>query len=277
MAIELVTGHAGSAHVSSEDVGLYQSLTAGSGRYVLGDAPTLTMTDANTLSISACSLLVDGRYVRLTGTNTLAIQSGAQTGQRIDIVYVRYAQASDGTESAALGVKTGETATTATAPTLDYTGSILDGDQNVDIEVARVTLDALTPTATWTLPVLESLSGLAGAINGGSIAPASTETGTLQVGGGSTAARIYFGTKIIRGNGSMWQVLFTPEEFARAFGRAFDNSKDFFCVMNGDQAAFNTSFYSAIWHGTNGMVVTYSMNASTSQVLRVNYLAILGA
>lgn len=164
MAIELVTGHAGSAHVSSEDIGIYQSLTAGTGRYVLGDAPTLTMTDANTLSISPCSLLVDGRYVRLTGTNTLTINSGAQTGQRIDIIYVRYAQASDGTESAALGVKTGDTATTATAPTLDYTGSILDGDQNVDIEIARVTLDALTPTASWTLGALDSLSGLASAL-----------------------------------------------------------------------------------------------------------------
>lgn len=272
MAIELVTGHAGSAHVSSEDVGLYQSLTAGSGRYVLGDAPTLTMTDANTLTVSPCSLLVDGRYVRLTGTNTLTIQSGAQTGQRIDIVYVRYAQASDGTESASLGVKTGDTATTATAPTLDYTGSVLDGDQNVDIEIARVTLDGLTPTATWTLPTWAlpiSHGGTGSTTAGGAL----TELGVnLLLASGGTA-KVYVGTKIVSASGASYSALFTSSEMLSKFGRAFNQATDFIAVMNGDADAFNQELYAAAYHwdGTIGL----RFGGSQTSQARINYLLVM--
>lgn len=272
MAIELVTGHAGSAHVSSEDVGLYQSLTAGSGRYVLGDAPTLTMTDANTLSISPCSLLVDGRYVRLTGTNTIAILSGAQTGQRIDIVYVRYAQASDGTESASLGVKTGDTATTATAPTLDYTGSILDGDQTVDIEIARVTLDGLTPTATWTLPTWAlpiSHGGTGSTTASGALAGLGVN---LLLASGGTA-KVYVGTKIVSASGVNYNTLFTNSEMLSMFGRAFRQGTDFIAVMNGDADAFNRELYAVDYH-LNGNIGIRFGGSQTSPV-RINYLLVM--
>lgn len=158
MAIELVTGHSGAAHVSGADAGAMHAGICGSDSYVLGAVPSVTMSDANTLVIQPCDLMVEGRHVRLSGTNTLSIRSGAQTGKRNDLVYVRYRyDSSTGTESAKLGVKEGTTATTATDPALDNPSSVLDGATIADVAIARVSLDALTPTATWLLPQLPTL------------------------------------------------------------------------------------------------------------------------
>ena len=158
MAIELVTGHSGAAHVSGADAGAMHAGICGSDSYVLGAVPSVTMSDANTLVIQPCDLMVEGRHVRLSGTNTLSIRSGAQTGKRNDLVYVRYTyDSSTGTESAKLGVKEGTTATTATDPALDNPSSVLDGATIADVAIARVSLDALTPTATWLLPKLPTL------------------------------------------------------------------------------------------------------------------------
>lgn len=161
MAIELVTGHSGAAHVSGADAGAMHAGICGSDSYVLGAVPSVTMSDANTLVIQPCDLMIEGRHVRLSGTNTLSIRSGAQTGKRNDLVYVRYAyDSSTGVESAKLGVKEGTTATTASDPALDNPSSVLDGATIADVAICRVSLDALTPTATWLLPQLPTLASM---------------------------------------------------------------------------------------------------------------------
>lgn len=166
MAIELVTGHSGAAHVSGADAGAMHAGICGSDSYVLGAVPSVTMSDANTLVIQPCDLMVEGRHVRLSGTNTLSIRSGAQTGKRNDLVYVRYTyDSSTGVESAKLGVKEGTTATTATDPALDNPSSVLDGATIADVAIARVSLDALTPTATWLLPQLPTLKALGDSVS----------------------------------------------------------------------------------------------------------------
>ena len=166
MAIELVTGHGGAAHVSGADAGAMHAGICGSDSYVLGAVPSVTMSDANTLVIQPCDLMIEGRHVRLSGTNTLSIRSGAQTGKRNDLVYVRYTyDASTGVESAKLGVKEGTTATTATDPALDNPSSVLDGATIADVAIARVSLDALTPTATWLLPQLPTLKALGDSVS----------------------------------------------------------------------------------------------------------------
>lgn len=160
MAVELITGHSGSAHVSGADVGALLAGVGGSGSYVLGEPPSVTMIDANTLSISPCELLLQGRHVRLTGTNTLSVHSGSQSGMRADLACVRYSRATDGTgtESASLVMVEGKTGTDAADPALPNPSSVLDGAGTADVAVCRVTLDALTPTATWLLPRLLPLA-----------------------------------------------------------------------------------------------------------------------
>ena len=184
MAIELVTGHSGAAHVSGADAGAMHAGICGSDSYVLGAVPSVTMSDANTLVIQPCDLMVEGRHVRLSGTNTLSIRSGAQTGKRNDLVYVRYTyDSSTGTESAKLGVKEGTTATTATDPALDNPSSVLDGATIADVAIARVSLDAFTPTATWLLPQLPTLKALGDSV--------SQNTTTLKALGDSVSQMAY--------------------------------------------------------------------------------------
>lgn len=193
MAIELVTGHSGAAHVSGADAGAMHAGICGSDSYVLGAVPSVTMSDANTLTIQPCDLMVEGRHVRLSGTNTLSIRSGAQTGKRNDLVYVRYTyDSSTGTESAKLGVKEGTTATTATDPALDNPSSVLDGATIADVAIARVSLDALTPTATWLLPQLPTLKALGDSVSPVTLSPDFADAGTKKyfVGGFWRVGRI---------------------------------------------------------------------------------------
>lgn len=151
MPIELITGHAGTTHISSEDAGAFNAAMFGKDSYVLGAAPELQFTNANTLSIAPCELLLQGRHVRLTGVNLVTIESGSQTGLRNDIVYIEYVKDSSGVESTEIKVVRGETGTTAKDPALPHPSSILDGAETADIPIARVKLDKLTPSVEWLL------------------------------------------------------------------------------------------------------------------------------
>lgn len=151
MSIELVTGQAGSAHIDSSDVGRLLAGVAGGGVYLLSETPTVTMESANSCIIGPCDLLIQGRHVTLTGLTIADIVNGPQTGQRRDLICLRYTRAPDtGNEGISLVVIQGEPAEdTATDPALEHVGNIMAGDQVVDIPIVRVTLDALTPTAEW--------------------------------------------------------------------------------------------------------------------------------
>lgn len=150
MAIELITGHSGEAHVSGDDVGHLLMGAVGKGKVMLGSAPSVTMTDANTCSIGACDFLLDGRHVRLTGSSVVSIANGATGSMRSDLVVARYAaSASTGVESVTLEVIQGAAGSSATDPEVEYPASIADGATTADYPIVRVTLDGLNPTAEW--------------------------------------------------------------------------------------------------------------------------------
>ena len=178
MAIELITGHSGEAHVSGDDVGRLLMGAVGAGSVMLGSAPSVTMTDANTCSIGACDFLLDGRHVRLTGGSVVSIANGATGTMRSDLVVARYtASASTGVESVTLEVIQGAAGSSATDPDLDYPASIADGATTADYPIVRVTLDGLNPTAKWLVAenlsltdVVDRIGGIAGPVpiaNGG--------------------------------------------------------------------------------------------------------------
>ena len=165
MAVELVTGATGSDHVSSDDAAHLHAGIVGRGSYALGGAPEVSMTDANTLSIPACDLVLEGRHVRLTGITEAKVASGGQSAHRRDLVCLRYAlDQSRQVESASVVVVQGQVAYSAAAardPELPSKGSILALDPTVDVPIARVTLDGLSPAAEWLLPVVPPLASLA--------------------------------------------------------------------------------------------------------------------
>lgn len=144
MAIELITGHAGTAHISSADDGAYKAGTAGAGRYILQTANQLaaTMEDANTCTIATGDALFDGRHVRLTSPESVTIDSGTQGQQRHDIVGISYS-ISGGIESAALTVIKGTPAASAVDPDLP-TGNILEGASSAFMPLYRIPLDGIS-------------------------------------------------------------------------------------------------------------------------------------
>lgn len=154
MAIELVTGAARQAHVSSDDIAHLFAGLFGKDAYVIGgEFPKLTFQGANTLQIQPCDLLVNGRLVRLTGDTSVSIQSGSQLAHRRDFICVRYiADRSSNTESAELVVAAGNAVANSQPlqdPTVPLQGNILDGAPDVYVPIIKIEVDELTPKAEW--------------------------------------------------------------------------------------------------------------------------------
>lgn len=152
MAIELITGRAGRAHVDSSDVRAFNAYVNAEGRYVLhgGGAET---ESANNLRILPAEILVDGAHIRITGTGEeVTLENGASSYDRIDIVALHYTSTGEDeskVESVALEVIKGtpvDTGGDAQDPTMPVSGtSILSGSSEVYIPYIRVKITGLVP------------------------------------------------------------------------------------------------------------------------------------
>lgn len=158
MGIELITGMGGTNHVDSEDVGALNAELIGNGNYLLSGCE-VTMTDANTCHVAAGELLLQGRHVRIKGAGENVSIGNGQAGynQRYLICLV-YSKATSGIETVGLQAFAGaKTTGTATDPAV-AAGSILGGDTNVVVPLARLELTGLsvgTPAV-----MLDSVKGL---------------------------------------------------------------------------------------------------------------------
>ncbi|MCI2241524.1 hypothetical protein [Adlercreutzia faecimuris] len=142
MTVELVTGKGADSHVGSDDIGLYNARTIGPGRYILHGCEA-TVVNANTVRIGEGEMLLDGRYVRVKGSEDVAIQSGVVDKKRIDLIAVRYSKGTDGVEDSPIAAIPGTPTAGEPADPAHVDGSILDGDVDVDIPVYRVRVDGL--------------------------------------------------------------------------------------------------------------------------------------
>lgn len=141
MAVELVTGYSGTAHVSSSEDGARQAGTVGTGMYALMTVEEpfkAVLENANTVTVGPGDALINGRHVRLTGSTTFAVPVGTQGMQTSNLLVLRYEVAEDGTESASAVTLTGEPAASDPADPALATGNILDGDSPVDMPLYRV-------------------------------------------------------------------------------------------------------------------------------------------
>lgn len=146
MSIELVTGHAGSAHVTSAQDGRLNAAAWGGGKYVL---PTqaefaVTVDSANQVTVATGDAMLEGRHVTSEAPTALTVDSGTQGMKRNDLVCVVYAKNGSGVESAALQVVKGtETSGTPTDPAIP-TGSILAGDTSCAMALWRLPISGIT-------------------------------------------------------------------------------------------------------------------------------------
>lgn len=164
MAIELITGHAGSAHISAADAGWFNAGVVGDGKYVLdtGTQFACNVQSANLVTIGIGDALFEGRHVRVSATENVALDNGAQGVNRNDIICIKYEYASStSVESASLAVIKG-TASGGTAVDPDIpSGSILEGASTAYMPLWRIPISGITVGTPEKLygEVLASLDG----------------------------------------------------------------------------------------------------------------------
>lgn len=151
MAIELITGRAGKAHIGSEDDRAYHAYTNGEGRYILSGG-TANIKSANNVHINPVEFLVDGAHVRITGAGEdVAIENGVSSYKRIDVIalhYTRTGNEDNYIESVEFAVVKGanvELNSTPLVPSMPKSGTILTGANDVYIPVYSILIDGLTP------------------------------------------------------------------------------------------------------------------------------------
>lgn len=142
MTVELITGQGSTDHIGSEDIGEYQAYTFGTGCYVLNGCEC-TVVDSNTVRIAKGMMLIEGRHVRVKGSEDLKIQSGSTGLKRNDLIVVHYTRDSNRIEDAPLAVIPG-TATEGAATDPSYVqGSVLAEDSAADFPLYRIPIDGL--------------------------------------------------------------------------------------------------------------------------------------
>ena len=130
MAMELVTGYQGAAHVTADqDADLQRGIFGSDGILQVGEELAVDIISANEITVADGVVVADGRefYIPVGETVSLSIASGAQSVQRYDLVVVQYSKdSSTGIESGDLVVITGTASTSPEDPS--YTeADIRDG------------------------------------------------------------------------------------------------------------------------------------------------------
>lgn len=165
MTTELITGHAGSAHISAADAGWLNVGVVGDGKYVLdtGTQFACNVQSANLVTIGIGDALFEGRHVRVSATENVALDNGAQGVNRNDLICIKYEYASStSVESASLAVIKG-TASSGTAVDPDVpSGSILEGASTAYMPLWRIPIEGITVGEPVKLygEVLASLDGV---------------------------------------------------------------------------------------------------------------------
>lgn len=147
MTVELITGHAGSAHISAADDGWLNVGVVGSGKYVLdtGTQFACNVQSANLVTIGIGDALFEGRHVRVSATENVALDNGAQGVNRNDIICIKYElNSSTSVESASIVVLKGTTSSgTPSDPTIP-SGSILEGATAAYMALWRIPISGIT-------------------------------------------------------------------------------------------------------------------------------------
>ena len=169
--VHLITGYAGTEHITSADDGSFNAAFFGDGQNVMqiGNQFSASIINNNTVRILDGDGLMYGRHFRIP-KNTyedVTIKTGEADKNRIDIICVEYKKdTSTGIESAEIKVVEGTEAVSATEPTLTD-GNILNGATLnqmplYKVEINGVVLSKVTKLFT-TIPTYKSLAEQAAA------------------------------------------------------------------------------------------------------------------
>ena len=152
--IHLITGYAGKEHITSADQASFNASVFGVGSYVFNKGSKLkaSVDTATSVTIADGDLILNGRHIRITGTETVYFDSGTAGLKRIDLIAVRYTQElNTGVESAELKVIKGVPSVNPSAPDADsgdfvlysvtFNGFVLESiEQKFEIIMSNVDL-----------------------------------------------------------------------------------------------------------------------------------------
>lgn len=156
--IDLITGYKGEAHITAAEVGKFNANLVGIGNYVFstGNKFAYQLISNNCVRIKDGDAMFQGRQFYVEDYEDVIIDTGTADKYRNDIIALRYQKdTSTGVESISLVAIKGTESDTAAADPSYTEGSILAGDNVVDIPLYRVKLTGLNITtvekmAGWT-------------------------------------------------------------------------------------------------------------------------------
>lgn len=156
--ISLVTGHTGTEHVTSKQVGRFNAALHGKGNYILdvGDKCQVDVIDSNKIRINKGELMCQGRQISIESPEEITITGGTLGQTTYALVYIHYSIDDSGIESVSL-----QTKALTSADNYDLSGSILDGSSTADVELVRVSLNGYSiSNAELLLEVLQDSENL---------------------------------------------------------------------------------------------------------------------
>lgn len=195
MAIDLVTGHAGTDHVSSASAGRYNAGVCGLGKYVLetGQQFAATIESANVIRIASGDAINQGRHITIP-QNTYEdadILTGTQGKTRIDVITLRYTKTTQevggeviSVESASIAVIKGAevaSGSTPVAPAINdgdiFNGDVIDDMALYHVLITDLNISSVTPVFA-TLKNIGTINQMIGSENMGTSDP--TLTGAIK-------------------------------------------------------------------------------------------------
>ncbi len=167
MAIHLVTGHAGTEHITSGDTGRLIAGIVGTGRYVLRTGTQLeaTVVNSNLIRIGSGDAVDQGRHICIPAGSyeEAAIDNGSQGAHRLDVIAMRYTKNNGGVESASIVIHKGTAVSTMSTPTRPtcVSGDIIAGALVDDLPLYTVhVLETSIDTVQAVFSLAPSLSSV---------------------------------------------------------------------------------------------------------------------
>lgn len=166
MALNLVTGRTGTAHVTSDNARAFNSQVFGTGTYLIdyGAKFAPTIVDNNTVRIGNGMLIHQGTQmgIDINSYEDVIIENGSSGYNRNDIIVMRYTKnRNTRIESISLVVMKGTPSNTTPVDPTYTTTNILDGTGlSTDVPICRVRLSSLTITSVDNLIESNSTSVL---------------------------------------------------------------------------------------------------------------------
>ena len=278
--MELVTGRAGTPHITSQQDRQRNQGTFGDGAYILktGNQLDPVVQSSNKIQIKDGALMFQGALfsVKVGTVDEVTIANGSQGMQRKDLIVARYTyDAGENVESAAWAVIQG-TPAASNPVTPEYTeGDIQAGDTTVECPVFIVTLDGINitgvemvleiaPDVPEIMAQLEELNSNKASVE---IIEDSDSLQNIRIGN----LQIVSGTMIPLSQGEYVQ-LFTLAQLKQYFGNDFALNRFEITTRNGDATSADVHFYEPeYWPGNQAFYQYYYPSRGTGLGVQVHY------